>query len=136
MNQFGKAVADLEEVLRLDSKHDRAHRQLAIIYFRCPDERFRDLAKARESVERACKLSVTPGNRDLAAAISGTLGDFAAAIAWESHPTTDKRPPNKEHIATLELGLIPRAYEFAGDRAIFGDLEEFFPDRVSLPAYR
>jgi tetratricopeptide (TPR) repeat protein len=137
-NEFGKVVADLEEVLRLDSKHDRAHRQLALVYYRCPDERFRDLAKAKEHADRASELSATGSNHQLAAVISAELGDIEAAMAWIHKPTTNEGRGlgDGDQIAILKQGMVHREYHYWIDRALFGDSEEFRSDYVSLPAYR
>lgn len=133
-NEFGKAIADLEELLRLDPKFDRAHRQRAVIFYRCPDERLRDLAKAKESVERACQLRATRRNHQIAAAIAAELGDFAAAVDWATKPFDGRVLADDEHLALLKSGTIPTDYHRWADGSLFGDYEEFGRDRVSLPA--
>jgi tetratricopeptide (TPR) repeat protein len=108
--EFRKALADLEEVSRLNPGLAAAYYSRAVIHHRCPDERFRDLAKARDCAIRACGLQIDDKsahfNRlQFLAAICAELGDFAAAVRWQSKAVElYGRGEGAERLALYERG--------------------------------
>ena len=86
-NDSARCAADLEESLRLDSSpsSQKVRYRLAMLYYVSPDESVRDLAKARKVAEglEIVELQRHP-HCELLAAICADLGDFDAAVRWET----------------------------------------------------
>jgi tetratricopeptide (TPR) repeat protein len=81
---YGKALQDFNEVIRLDPKVDAAYNSRAWLWATCPDAKFRDGKKAIESAKRACELSdwKDPQNLDTLAAAHAEE-DFDEAIKMQ-----------------------------------------------------
>ena len=56
-NQVGLAVTDFQKVIELNPNHVCAHNDLAYLLATCPDDRYRDGAKAIELAEKALEIS-------------------------------------------------------------------------------
>ena len=78
--------ADLEETLRRDPALTDARYRLAALCYASVDESVRDLRKARQLAETLCDANMKPDQRQfgLLAAVCAELGDFEAAVRWET----------------------------------------------------
>jgi tetratricopeptide (TPR) repeat protein len=86
MNDYGRALADFDDAIRLDPQNPRPHSVRAWLLATCPDPKIRDGNEALKSAERARELSGQDslfGLSALAAACAET-GDFEAAVRWVS----------------------------------------------------
>lgn len=79
-----QVAADLEQAMARDPHSAEAHYYLGMFHFTSQDERYRDVNKGRAEVERSCALKATAEAFRLAAEISAELGDFEAAVKWQS----------------------------------------------------
>ncbi len=96
---YAKAIADDQEVLRLDEGHARAHNGLAWILATCPDDALRN---GSEAVKHALKGYELGCGESLAyvgtlAAAYAEAGNFPEAVRW-AKMFLDSDPP-KENIA-------------------------------------
>lgn len=83
--EFAKALADFKEALRYDAKYANARNQMAWLWATCPDEKYRDGAKAVEFAKKACDLSDwnSTNHLDTLAAAYAEMGNFSEAKKWE-----------------------------------------------------
>jgi tetratricopeptide (TPR) repeat protein len=80
--EYGKALADLNEAMRLDPKEASTYRMAAWIWATCPDAQFRDGKRAHEAATHARELS-GGGDADTLetlAAACAEAGDFDMAV--------------------------------------------------------
>lgn len=99
LKDYVGCASDLEETLCLDSTSADARFRLASLCYASPDESLRDLAKSRRLAESLCDANKKPEQRhlELLAAVCAELGDFEAAIRWETklwESTPDAIPPD------------------------------------------
>ena len=114
LNDFAHCAADLEEALRLDSSpsSQKVRYRLAALYHVSPDESVRDLAKARKIAEglEIVELQRLP-HCELLAAICADLGDFDAAVRWETR-RWERQPADigdRSNLAAYQRGeIIPQ----------------------------
>jgi tetratricopeptide (TPR) repeat protein len=94
-SEYGKAVDDLNELLRQDPKHETALWRRALLLAASPDSKVRDGNAAVADAIRLCVLTQwkQPTSLDVLAAAYAELGDFDKAVAWQTKAvnlTTDK----------------------------------------------
>ncbi len=84
-SDYGKAVDDLNELLRQDPKHESALWRRALLLAASPDSKVRDGETAVADAIRLCVLTQwkQPASLDVLAAAYAELGDFDKAVAWE-----------------------------------------------------
>ena len=78
---YKRAVSDCNKALGIDPRHDKAYNQLAWILAVCPDERYRDGAKAIELAKKAVELNPDPDFYDTLAAAYAEAGRYEEATA-------------------------------------------------------
>lgn len=106
---YDKAIADYEEVIRLNPDHVLAYNNLAWLLAVCPDANGRNGAKAVEYAKKACELSEwkTPPYFDTLAAAYAEAGDFDDAVKWqnkylESIPSKDASEKARQRLCLYE----------------------------------
>lgn len=79
---FAQARENYEKAVQMDPRYSLARNALAWLLATCPDEQYRDGARAVEHAQAACELSgwSDPGSLDTLAAAYAEAGDFAAAV--------------------------------------------------------
>jgi tetratricopeptide (TPR) repeat protein len=82
--QYAKALADFNEVVRLDPKGSYGHMALAWFLATCPEAKYRDAKRAVESAQIACKVSKGPEEFATLAAAFAETGDFEQAVEWQT----------------------------------------------------
>ena len=84
--EYGKALAEYNQALRLDPNNAAAMYDIARLEATCPDEKYRDGRKAFENANKAYQLSGGEdwGRTDTLAAVYAECGDFDKARAWEA----------------------------------------------------
>lgn len=84
--KYDQAIADFNEVIRLDPSDARSYNGRAWIWATCHDAKYRDGKRAVESATRACELSgwKEPNDMNTLATACAEAGDFAAAVQWQS----------------------------------------------------
>lgn len=82
--QYEKSIKDYEEAIRLDPKYAAAPSQLAWLLATCPEEKYRDGARAVTLAKQACELMHDdPGYLDVLAAAYAEAGKFEEAVKVE-----------------------------------------------------
>jgi Flp pilus assembly protein TadD len=82
---YGAAIADFSEAIRIDPASAESYDSLAWILATCPVGRFRDGAAAVELARKACELThwSDPEHLSTFAAACAERGDFDEAVRWE-----------------------------------------------------
>ncbi|MBI3861203.1 MAG: tetratricopeptide repeat protein, partial [Planctomycetia bacterium] len=115
---YGRALADVSEVLRQYPNDVFARRRRAFIRAAAPDPKFRDGKQAVADATHACDLTQwkQPEAVSVLAAAYAELGEFAKAMEFEASAiklTTDK-DLQKELTRTLELYKQRQPYRLEG----------------------
>jgi tetratricopeptide (TPR) repeat protein len=114
---YDKAIADYNQALKTDPKDSGGYCSRAWIWATCPDEKFRDGAKAVESATKACDFDnwTDADDVDTLAAACAEKGDFDSAVKWETKSLelklqlwSDKKPEDLK--ARLELYKSGKPY--------------------------
>jgi tetratricopeptide (TPR) repeat protein len=114
---YDKALADYNQAIKVDSKDSAGFASLAWLLATCPDEKFRDGAKAVGSATKACELDnwTDADDADTLAAAYAEKGDFDSAVKWETNaldlklnPWSDNKPTDLH--ARLELYKSGKPY--------------------------
>lgn len=80
--EYDKSIADYNEATRLDPKFVSPYNGRAWVYATCPNEKYRDGAKAVENATKACELSgwKVANNLSTLAAAYAEVGQFDKAV--------------------------------------------------------
>ena len=83
--QYQLALADLQKSIELDPQHPNAYKNLAWLLATCPEEKYRDGAKAVEHARKALELGGEKNAAwlDVLAAAHAEAGQFPEAVEWE-----------------------------------------------------
>ena len=120
MSELDKALADYNEAIRLDPTFSLAYWGRAWLWATCPEERFRDGAKAVESATRACELHEWKVARFVStlAAACAESGDFEAAVKWQQKAlellSMNEDQARNDYDARLELYRSRKPYRDEG----------------------
>lgn len=109
---YGRALADLEELARRHPEDPYPHKTRAWVWATCTDAKYRNGKRAVESATRACELSgwKEPASLDALAAAYAESGDFEAAISRQTEaldrvpPNSRRRPGYKARLALYQQG--------------------------------
>ncbi len=111
---YNKAIADCEDVIRLNPNHILACNNLAWLLAVHPDANGRNGAKAVKYATKACELSEwkTPPYFDTLAAAYAEAGDFGNAVKWQtrylesdhlkSNPSKDASEKARQRLSLYE----------------------------------
>ena len=122
---FGRAIQEFSELIRLDPQNALAHQTLARILATCNEANFRDGRRALDEATVACDLTRwrDPDCLDTLAAAYAEVGDYEAAIKWQTQAMTLVR----QNVPSL---LQQKAVNFGGRRGIgFEDRLVFYKSK-------
>jgi tetratricopeptide (TPR) repeat protein len=80
---YGRAIADYREAVRLNPKFDLAYDNLAWVLATAPEEKFRNGRQAVEYATRACELPQGKKWVETLAVAHAEMGNFTEAVKWE-----------------------------------------------------
>ncbi len=105
--EYGKALAEYNQALRLDPNNAAAMYDIARLEATCPDEKYRDGRKAFENANKAYQLSGGEdwGRTDTLAAVYAECGDFDKARAWEAKAIAMAPDEKSKEISRSRLEL-------------------------------
>jgi tetratricopeptide (TPR) repeat protein len=85
MKDYGNAIADYDEVIRLDPSKVNAFYNRAWLQATCPDAKYRDGKKALQTATLACDLTEweDANSIDVLAAAYAEAGTFDKAVEWQ-----------------------------------------------------
>ena len=85
LKKYDQALADFNEAVRLEPTSAGAYRGRAWFRATCPDEKYRDGAKAFDEATKACRLTEYKEAFRLGtlAAACAEIGDFQKAVEWQ-----------------------------------------------------
>jgi tetratricopeptide (TPR) repeat protein len=116
MRQFANALADLAEILRIDTDNFYALQTRARLLACCPEADFRDGNRAVADAIRACELGgwKYAGQLNLLAAAYAEVGEFDKAIEWQTKALQASHDDQKrtEYSARLKLYEEHKPYQF------------------------
>ncbi len=112
--EYAKADADLAQASRLAPENPLTYNGRAWTWATCPDAKYRDGKKAVEAATKACELTdwTDGGLIDTLAAAYAEVGDFAAAINWQTKALeleTDAKN-KEEYVTRLKLYRDKKPY--------------------------
>lgn len=82
-NEYEKALQDFDACEKLDPKNGWAYRHRALLLATCPDEKYRDVAKAVEQLKKAqALLSSSAELYEAQAAVAAATDNFDDAVRW------------------------------------------------------
>lgn len=113
LGEYGKAIADYREAIRLDPQFGLVLNNLAWILATCPDEKYRDGKEAVAVATKACELTEWKKADDLNAlsAAYAEAGDFDNAVKWQSQAVELTADASKEdYRSRLELYKAGKPY--------------------------
>lgn len=84
LKDYEKSLTDFTEAIRLDPRNPVAYNSRAVLRASCPDEKFRDGAKAVADATKACELTdwTDPEALDTLAAAHAESGDFEKGVEF------------------------------------------------------
>jgi tetratricopeptide (TPR) repeat protein len=90
-NDYAKAIADYDEAMRLDPKDPSALDNQAYLLATCPDNKYRNIPKAKELMKTVVKLRPqSPYTEDTLSVIAAAEGRFEDAIKHLKKALEDK----------------------------------------------
>jgi tetratricopeptide (TPR) repeat protein len=117
LGRYGKAIADLKQMIATDSQDSLGYRQLAEFLAACPDDKLRDGRKAVEAATKACELTKWRDSHSLEALAASHAEDwhFEDAVRRQKQAidllVRDGRKPSKsaeERLKMYEENRVPR----------------------------
>ena len=87
---YDKAIADLDACEKLDPQNGWAHRHRALLLAACPDEKYRDVARAAAELKKAQAL--LPPSAELyevQAVVAAAAGNLDQAVHWQEEVLKD-----------------------------------------------
>ena len=122
---YRQALNDLNSAIRLEPTYPDCHFHRALLLMACPESALRSLKAARQSAQTAVdltekspaatvagdnssrndsRLRLHAYSRELLAAIAAEMGDFPAAIQWETEAWSFPPPSKSNRLSLYESG--------------------------------